>query len=187
SVPPQFRGGAGRVVHRQNRTLGRQGQSEECPQSRHQGSRRRACRGPLIPGAPMSPQRNRQYLAFIRSLPCAVCGTRRQIEAAHTGPGGLAESSDFSAIPLCLKDHRTGPCSYHRLGTRKFAEVHDLDITALVAQLNSIGLRGLIQRFRQEGAEPVFHPLPLLLWLLHRVVSPSARRESCSPSPHTTS
>jgi hypothetical protein len=106
----------------------------------------------------MSPQRNWKYLAFIRSLPCAVCGTNRYIEAAHTGSRGLGQkSSDFSAIPLCVEDHRTGPCSYHRLGPRKFAEVHRLDIPALVAQFNSVGLRGLIQHaFAKRELSPCF-------------------------------
>jgi len=106
----------------------------------------------------MSPQRNRKYLAFIRSLACAVCGTRRHNEAAHTGSRGLGQkSSDFSAIPLCLGDHRTRPCSYHRLGARKFAEVHDLDIPALVARLNAIGLRSLVQHaFSKRDLSPGF-------------------------------
>jgi len=106
----------------------------------------------------MSPQRNRMYLAFIRSLPCAVCETRHHVEAAHTGSRGLGQkSSDFSAIPLCRADHRTGPCSYHRLGPRKFAEVQRLDIPALVARLNSIGLQDLTQHaFGRREVSPSF-------------------------------
>jgi hypothetical protein len=43
------------------------------------------------------------------------------------------------------------------LGPRKFAEVHRLDIPALVAQLNSIGLRGLIQHaFGRRELSPCF-------------------------------
>src|SRR5207247_1205917 len=92
----------------------------------------------------MSPQRNPKYLTFIRSLPCAVCGTCRHIEAAHTGPRGLGQkSSDLSAIPLCAPEHRTGPKSYHKLGPHKFVTIHGLDIPALVARLNTLGLQGL--------------------------------------------
>lgn len=86
----------------------------------------------------MKPQRNPRYLAWIRTQPCVVCGTRRGIEAAHTGPHGLGQKSpDSSAIPLCIRHHRTGKDSYHRLGARKFAEVHQLDIPELVRRLNT--------------------------------------------------
>jgi hypothetical protein len=84
----------------------------------------------------MRPPRNAQYLAWIRTLPCIVCGSSRGIEASHTGPHGLGQkSSDYSAIPLCVKHHRTGKDSYHRLGPRRFSEFHNLDIGALVRRL----------------------------------------------------
>jgi hypothetical protein len=55
----------------------------------------------------------------------------------HTGPYGLGQkSSDYSEIPLCSKHHRTGSDSYHRLGPRRFSEVHNLDIRAIVSRLN---------------------------------------------------
>ncbi len=57
----------------------------------------------------MKPPRNPHYLAWIRTLPCVVCGSTGWIEASHTGPHGLGQkSSDYSAIPLCAKHHRTG-------------------------------------------------------------------------------
>jgi hypothetical protein len=46
------------------------------------------------------------------------------------------KSPDSSAIPLCAKHHRTGDDSYHRLGPRKFAERHNLEIPAIVRKLN---------------------------------------------------
>ena len=77
------------------------------------------------------------YLRWIRRLPCSVCRTTRAVEAAHTGPHGLGQkSSDLSAIPLCGRHHRTGDDSYHRLGPRKFAAVHELNIQAIVARLS---------------------------------------------------
>jgi hypothetical protein len=83
------------------------------------------------------PVRNPKYLAWIRTLPCLVCGARRGIEASHTGPHGLGQKSpDRSAIPLCTKHHRTGKDSYHKLGPRKFAELHNLDIPSIVGRLN---------------------------------------------------
>ena len=85
----------------------------------------------------MKPVRNPGYLRWIRSLPCVVCRTTYAVEAAHTGPHGLGQkSSDLSAIPLCGKHHRTRDDSYHRLGPRRFAEVHHLDIRAIVARLS---------------------------------------------------
>jgi hypothetical protein len=84
----------------------------------------------------VKPQRNAQYLAWIRTLPCVVCGSTRGIEASHTGPHGLGQkSSDYSAIPLCVKHHRTGSDSYHRLGQRRFSALHKLDIRAIVCRL----------------------------------------------------
>lgn len=86
----------------------------------------------------MKPERNWRYLAWILKQPCVVCGARNGIEAAHTGPHGLGQkSSDRSAIPLCVRHHRTGNDSYHRLGARKFAQLHHLDIPALVRRLNT--------------------------------------------------
>jgi hypothetical protein len=90
------------------------------------------------------PERCPAYLAWIRTLRCAVCGRGPQeftrVEAAHTtvlGPRGLSQkSSDFSAIPLCYWDHRGGSASYHQLGERQFAERHRLNLHALVSDLN---------------------------------------------------
>lgn len=83
----------------------------------------------------MQPPRDSKYLAFIRTLPCAICGAWR-VEAAHTGPHGLGQkSSDYTAIPLCQSHHRTGKAAHHVLG-RRFAEHHGLDLPALTARLN---------------------------------------------------
>jgi hypothetical protein len=58
---------------------------------------------------------NRNHLAFIRKLPCAVCGTRRNVEAAHVRMGnplygkrqaGMGEKSDDKhSVPLCAAHH----------------------------------------------------------------------------------
>jgi hypothetical protein len=86
----------------------------------------------------MKPTRNLKYLAWIRTLPCLVCGVTTGIEAAHTGPHGMAQKSpDTSAIPLCVKHHRTGRDSYHKLGARAFERHHQLDIGAVVARLRA--------------------------------------------------
>jgi hypothetical protein len=86
----------------------------------------------------VKPIRNPGYLRWIRTLPCSVCRTTRAVEAAHTGPHGLSQkSADLSAIPLCARHHRTGDDSYHKLGPRKFAEVHHLNIRVIVARLSA--------------------------------------------------
>jgi hypothetical protein len=86
----------------------------------------------------MKPVRNPKYLAWIRTQSCLVCGSRRWVEAAHTGPHGLGQKSpDTSAVPLCARHHRTGNDSYHRLGPRKFSERHKLDLPAIVRRLNA--------------------------------------------------
>lgn len=86
----------------------------------------------------MKPVRSPIYLPWIRTLPCSVCRATRAVEAAHTGPHGQSQkSSDLSAIPLCAKHHRTGDNSYHRLGARKFSEVNNLDVPAIVARLGA--------------------------------------------------
>ena len=92
------------------------------------------------------PERSSAYLAWIRTLRCAVClrppSDYFRIEAAHTsilGPRGLGQrSSDFSAIPLCYWHHRGGQDSYHRLGERRFAEAHQVSLQELVATLNEL-------------------------------------------------
>jgi hypothetical protein len=86
----------------------------------------------------VKPVRHPGYLQWIRSLPCSVCRTTRAVEAAHTGLHGLSQkSSDLCAIPLCARHHRTGDDSYHKLGPRKFAEVHQLNIPAIVGRLSA--------------------------------------------------
>lgn len=53
------------------------------------------------------PERDAKYLAFVRTHPCALCGKRFGIEAAHFGPHGFgSKASDYQAMPLCRSCHR---------------------------------------------------------------------------------
>ena len=81
------------------------------------------------------PVRDRKYLAWIRTLPCAHCGTSYGIEAAHTGTdGGMRQkASDTSCVPLCHDCHQASPISYHRN-----REALALNFPALVERLNSV-------------------------------------------------
>lgn len=85
------------------------------------------------------PARNWKYKAWIRSLPCAVCGSSPS-EAAHTGSdGGMRQkSSDYSCIPLCSDCHTQSPQAYHRIGRAEFEFAHNLDIAELVRRLHAI-------------------------------------------------
>src|SRR5262249_26307210 len=100
----------------------------------------------------MKPARNPKYLAWIRTLPCLVCGSRVGVEASHTGPRGLGQkSADLNAVPLCYRHHRTGNDSYHRLGARRFAQLHNLDLPSIVRSLNEKPI------IRVEGGSFVGH------------------------------
>lgn len=60
------------------------------------------------------PWRSPAYLAWIRSLPCCVCGAPPQSEASHHGPRGVSQkATDLRAVPLCGDDHR----HWHQHGT----------------------------------------------------------------------
>jgi len=58
---------------------------------------------------------NRNHLIFIRKLPCVVCLTRRNVEAAHVRMGnplygkrqaGMGEKpNDAFTVPLCMSHH----------------------------------------------------------------------------------
>ena len=85
------------------------------------------------------PERNEDYLKWIRKQPCVVCAVSWNVEAAHTGAHGLGQkSSDLSCLPLCRKHHRTADASLHVLGPVKFAELHSLDIPSLIARFNRL-------------------------------------------------
>jgi hypothetical protein len=85
------------------------------------------------------------YLAWIRTLECAVCcqppGPSTVIEAAHTnvlGPRGLSQkTSDYSAVPLCSSHHRHNGDSYHVLGESRFALQHRINLHETVSALNA--------------------------------------------------
>lgn len=60
------------------------------------------------------PERNPEYLDWIRDQPCAWCGEEQKspTEASHhprQGHGSTAlKCSDYRAIPLCGECHRSG-------------------------------------------------------------------------------
>jgi len=62
------------------------------------------------------------YLNFIRTQPCIACARlgitqESRSECSHVGDRGLSQKCpDRETIPLCLRHHREGWDSQHRLG-----------------------------------------------------------------------
>ena len=78
------------------------------------------------------PDRDPKYLAYIRTMVCAVskCGNEQTI-AHHIESGGMAlKCSDYMTIPLCHTHH----LEVHR-GKQTFCERYDLDTTDMVGTL----------------------------------------------------
>ena len=78
--------------------------------------------------------RDPQYLAWINTLPCAVCFRTGPNEAHHAKSGGLGvKSSDYTAIPLCNEHHREWHDKYGKKGP--FGEEY---IDMLIEQLQEV-------------------------------------------------
>lgn len=61
------------------------------------------------------------YVRFVRSLPCAVCGSRRT-EAHHAGLRGLGQRAhDSTCVPLCRAHH----AAFHDAGPPFRGMSHD--------------------------------------------------------------
>jgi hypothetical protein len=105
---------------------------------------------------PKRTERNERYLAFLRLLPCINCAAPYSVEAAHFGPHGISQkASDLDALPLCRRCHRTGMRSYHTLGPRDFAKVHDIDVRGWIETFNRFWEERLerLTRIRREDLE----------------------------------
>src|ERR1039458_5850827 len=99
---------------------------------------RNAERKPRRTESRRGPSRDSAYRAWIRTLSCSCCGSRWQIEAAHTGSeGGMSQkASDFSCVPLCRDCHTAGREAYHRIGKLAFERKWGIDFFDLVRALN---------------------------------------------------
>jgi hypothetical protein len=100
------------------------------------------------------PTRDPTYRAWIRTLPCTICGSVWKVEAAHTGCGGgmSMKPSDYSCIPLCRNCHTAAKGAYHRVGKFAFERNYAIDLQGLVKSLN------FSWAARQRGGEPVCRP-----------------------------
>jgi hypothetical protein len=100
------------------------------------------------------PPRDPTYRAWIRTLPCTICGSGWRVEAAHTGyDGGMSmKPSDYSCIPLCRNCHTAAKGAYHRIGRPSFEQKFSIDLRALVKGLN------VKWAAEQRGGEPGCRP-----------------------------
>ncbi len=89
---------------------------------------------------------NRNHLAFVRRLPCVVCLTRRNVEAAHVRMGnplygkrqaGMGEKpNDAFSLPLCAAHHD----EQHSMNEGEFWKLLEIDPLMLaLALFNSSG------------------------------------------------
>jgi hypothetical protein len=91
--------------------------------------------------ASVPPVRDRKYIEWVRTQPCAVCSSFRWIEAAHTGGRGLGQKADDTrCIPLCRAHHQKGNLSLHKLGPVRFALLYHLEVAELIRELQEMYL-----------------------------------------------
>ena len=72
--------------------------------------------------------RSEEYLKFIRTLPCCVCGAAAEPHHAGRSYKGL-KSSDYSCVPLCRQDHR----ELHHIGVLTFQKKHGVSMATEIA------------------------------------------------------
>lgn len=90
-------------------------------------------------------QQDETHLAFVRKQPCCVCGSRREIEAAHIRyacnavgkrPTGMGEKPhDRWTVSLCAYHHRTGIDSQHNNNEREWWIMRGLNPFTIAAEL----------------------------------------------------
>lgn len=85
------------------------------------------------------------HLAFVRQLPCCICGSRRDVHAAHirmaspihgkraTGMG--EKSSDRFTVPLCADHHLFGEGAQHAMSEEQFWATAKIDPFGLALSL----------------------------------------------------
>lgn len=67
---------------------------------------------------------SKKYLAFVKSLPCLICGVR-PVDADHLKSRGWGEAKrvDYFCIPLCRLHHS----ERGQIGDQKFCEKYRVD------------------------------------------------------------
>lgn len=85
------------------------------------------------------------HLKFIRALPCAICGSRINVHAAHVRSGspqfgkrktGIGEKPhDRWTVPLCAEHHLTGDDAQHDSGEMAWWSKHGINPFVLASAL----------------------------------------------------
>ena len=88
---------------------------------------------------------DKAFLAFVRRQRCCVCGAPPPVQAAHIRMGSLAygkrdtgrgeRPSDCWTTPLCQSCHLDGPEAQHRVGEKRFWQMHNLNPFAIAIRL----------------------------------------------------
>lgn len=88
-------------------------------------------------------QRDEDYLNYVRSLPCVICGDTVTVEAAHLRVGSIShnksygamqmKSSDKWALPLCTRHHR----EQHAMNELEFWAKHGINPFELAISLGN--------------------------------------------------
>jgi hypothetical protein len=75
------------------------------------------------------------YQKFIKNKPCVICGRKSNFhhEGLNAGKKGVGTKvSDSQGVPLCPECHTIGTMALHRMGSRMFWEVHNIDVKMLI-------------------------------------------------------
>lgn len=98
-------------------------------------------------------QKDSGHLAFLRELPCVICGDNTSTEAAHIrftepkvakeNPGMQQKPDDRFAVPLCGRHHR----EQHSGNERAFWSGREIDPTYLALALYNVS--GDVERGEQ--------------------------------------
>jgi len=127
-------------------------------------------------------QEDRAHLAFVRAQPCCVCGSTRNVEAAHLkmrkpeigkeSPGMQQKAHDMWVTPLCAYHHRIGIDSQHNNNERKWWTMRGLNPFEIAANL-----------WRDSGGEErAAMPQPVKRPRKIKARKPPERRRKVGPS-----
>jgi hypothetical protein len=92
-------------------------------------------------------ERDQAHIDYVNKLPCCVCGSTRNVEAAHLklrlpevgkvdAPGMQMKEDDRWVTPLCNYHHLSGILAQHRVGEQRFwFEIHGRNPFEIAASL----------------------------------------------------
>lgn len=111
-------------------------------------------------------ERDQKHIDYVNKLPCCVCGSTRDVEAAHLKlrlpeigkemPGMAQKADDRFVTPLCHYHHQSGILAQHRVGEQRFwFEIHGRNPFEIAARLwiESGGAARALERV--ENPKPV--------------------------------